>query len=244
MTTQPLFVADSFVKSFGSREVLKAATAWAVPGHVTVLFGRNGSGKTTLIRAALGLLRADCGIVRYDGETYLKPRLHHLAREGVMYVPDRGLLSRRRTLRWHFRMLELQMGGGEWSDSVHVMGLDLHLDKKRDQMSGGEKRRADLSMVLARRPRCLIADEPLAGIAPADKEIVSRVIRGLADDGCAVLATGHDVDPLMALADDVVWVVGGTTHWLGSPTSAREHFQFRQEYLGPGRDPGQGDQHA
>jgi len=244
MKTQPLFVADSFVKSFGSREVLKAATAWAVPGRVTVLFGRNGSGKTTLIRAALGLLRADCGIVRYDGETYLKPRLHHLARKGLMYLPDRGLLSRRRTLRWHFRMLELQMGGGEWGGSVHLMGLDSHLDKKRDQMSGGEKRRADLSMVLARQPRCLIADEPLAGIAPADKEIVSRVIRGLADDGCAVLVTGHDVDSLMALADDVVWVVGGTTHWLGPPASARDHFQFRQEYLGPGRHRDQGDQHA
>ena len=93
----PLFVADSFGKTFGDREVLKAATAWAVPGTVTVLFGRNGSGKSTLIRAALGLIRADFGLVRYDGATHLKPRLHSLARQGLMFIPDRGLLSRRRT---------------------------------------------------------------------------------------------------------------------------------------------------
>jgi ABC-type multidrug transport system ATPase subunit len=236
---EPLFVADSFVKSFGQREVLKAATAWAVPGKVTVLFGRNGSGKSTLIKAALGLLRAEYGVVRYDGVTYSKPRLHHLARLGLMYLPDRGLLSRRRTLRWHHRLLDLQMEEDPWPGAVGAMAVGGLLDRRRDEMSGGEKRRADLSLVLAREPRCLIADEPLAGIAPADKEMVSRAIRTLADGGCAVLVTGHDVEALMDLSDEVVWVVGGTTHWLGAPETAREHFQFRQEYLGSRGQPGE-----
>lgn len=229
----PLFVADSFGKVYGDREVLKAATAWATPGAVTVLFGRNGSGKSTLIRAALGLLRADFGQVRYDGISYLKPRLHRLAREGLMYLPDRGLLSRRRTLRWHHWLLRLQMDNPPEAGALETVGAEPLLDRAESQSSGGEKRRAEVSLALARNPRCLIADEPLAGIAPGDKEVVSAAIRRLADRGCAVLVTGHDVDALMDLADDVVWVVGGTTHWLGSPASARDHFQFRQEYLGP-----------
>lgn len=229
----PLFLADCYGKTFGSREVLKAATAWATPGTVTVLFGRNGSGKSTLIRAALGLLRTDFGLVKYDGTTYLKPRLHHLARRGLMYLPDRGLLSRRRTLRWHHRLLELQMDGEPAPGALEAMAVESLLDKEESQMSGGEKRRAELSLILARQPRCLIADEPLAGIAPGDKEVVSATIRKLAEGGCAVLVTGHDVAALMDLSDDVVWMVGGTTHWLGSPASAKEHFQFRQEYLGP-----------
>jgi len=231
-TPDPLFVADSFVKRFGSREVLKSATAWAVPGGVTVLFGRNGSGKSTLIKCALGLLGAESGIVVFDGETYSKPRLHHLARLGLMYVPDRGLLSRRRTLRWHHRLLSLQMQANLRPGALGAMGVEGLLNRRKDQMSGGERRRADLSLVLARGPRCLIVDEPLAGLEPGDKEVVSRAIRTLADHGCAVLVTGHDVEALMDLSDDVVWVVGGTTHWLGSPESAREHFQFKQEYLG------------
>ena len=229
----PLFLADCYGKTFGSREVLKAATAWATPGTVTVLFGRNGSGKSTLIRASLGLLRTDFGLLKYDGTTYLKPRLHHLARRGLMYLPDRGLLSRRRTLRWHHRLLKLQMDREPAPGALEAMAVESLLDKEESQMSGGEKRRAELSLILARKPRCLIADEPLAGIAPSDKEVVSAAIRKLAEAGCAVLVTGHDVDALMDLSDDVVWVVGGTTHWLGSPASAKEHFQFRQEYLGP-----------
>ncbi len=278
MKTEPLFAADSFGKSFGSREVLKAATVWAVPGRVTVLFGRNGSGKSTLLRAAMGLLRPDFGVVRYDGEAYLRPRLHKLARRGLMYFPDRGLLSRRRNLAWHHRVLRLQMSRSRLSEAeagVAVEGLgagapvkepeagvaveelgagarveelgagarvkelgagapveDL-LSKLPDEMSGGEARRAEMSLVLARKPRCLIADEPLAKIAPKDKEVVSGAIRKLADEGCAVLVTGHDVEALLSLADEVVWMVGGTTHWLGSPDSARNHFQFRQDYLGP-----------
>jgi ABC-type multidrug transport system ATPase subunit len=228
----PLFVADSFVKRFGSTEVLKSATAWAIPGGVTVLFGRNGSGKSTLLKSSLGLLGAESGIVRFDGETYPRPRLHHLARLGLMYVPDRGLLSRRRTLRWHHSLLKLQMRADLRPGAVGAMGMEGLLDRRKDQMSGGERRRADLSLVLARGPRCLIADEPLAGLEPGDKETVSGAIRALADRGCAVLVTGHDVEALMDLSDDVVWVVGGTTHWLGSPETAREHFQFRQEYLG------------
>jgi len=235
METPPLFVADSFGKTYGSTEILKAATAWAVPGTVTVLFGRNGSGKSTLIKAALGLIRPDFGLVRYDGETLLKPKLHRLARKGLMYIPDRGLLSRRRPLRWHHRQLALRVGRDPEAEALDsVMATHLQ-DQRVNEMSGGEKRRAEMSLALARNPRCLIADEPLAGLSPSDQELVSRAIRLLADGGCAVLVTGHDVEALMNLSDDVVWVVGGTTHWLGSPSSARDHFQFRQEYLGPER---------
>jgi len=230
---EPLFVADSFGKTFGHNEVLKAATAWAMPGKVTVLFGRNGSGKTTLIRAAMGLQRADFGIVRYDGITYLRPRLHTLSRKGLMYLPDRGLLSRRRTLRWHHRVLSLQMNGEVDEAAIQTMRVEPLLELEESRMSGGERRRAELSLVLARRPICLVADEPLAGIASTDMDEISGVIRKLADEGCAVLVTGHDVNALMALADDVTWMVAGTTHWLGAPESARDHHQFRREYLGP-----------
>jgi ABC-type multidrug transport system ATPase subunit len=235
MKARPLFVADSFGKSFGGREVLKAATAWAVPGTITVLFGRNGSGKSTLLKAALGLLHSDFGVLRYDDEAILRPRLHRLARRGLMYLPDRGLLSRRRTLAWHHGLLRRQMKEVPAPGALESVGVEDLLSRAPHEMSGGEVRRAEMSLVLARNPRCLVADEPLAGLAPNDQETISGALRALAGAGCAVLVTGHDVEALMALSDDVVWVVGGTTHWLGPPESARDHFHFRQDYLGPGR---------
>ena len=150
-----------------------------------------------------------------------------------MYLPDRGLLSRRRTLRWHHRLLSLQRNGKVDETGIVAMRVESLLDLEESRISGGERQRAELSLVLARRPRCLLADEPLTGIAPSDLDEISGAIRELADEGCAVLVTGHDVNALMALGDDIVWMVAGTTHWLGSPESAREHHQFRREYLGP-----------
>jgi ABC-type lipopolysaccharide export system ATPase subunit len=107
------------------------------------------------------------------------------------------------------------------------------LDKTVLEMSGGEERRAEMAVAWARKPSVLIADEPLAGLAPKDQEVVAGVIRSMARDGTGVILSGHDVRPLLELADEIVWMVAGTTHGLGSSDEARAHDQFRKEYLGP-----------
>ena len=100
-------------------------------------------------------------------------------------------------------------------------------------MSGGERRRCELALALARGPRCLIADEPLNEIEPRDRPLVTESIRTLADGGAAVLVTGHQAEDLLELADEVIWIAAGTTHGLGSPAEARAHGRFRRDYLGP-----------
>ena len=93
-----MFVADSFGVSFRGRTVLRAATVWAEAGRITAVLGRNGCGKTSLIRAALGPGPRDFGTVRFRDRVYERPRLSVLARAGLFYLPERDLLSRRRTL--------------------------------------------------------------------------------------------------------------------------------------------------
>jgi len=220
--------------SFYGKAVLKSASVWAVPGEVTVILGRNGSGKSTLFRAALGLVSREFGTVRYAAETFLSPTLHQLGRRGVFYLPDSGLLSRRKTLAWHLSLLRKQFQGKVRNDLPPGIRLDDIMDKTVWKMSGGEERRADLALAWTRGPSCLLADEPLAGLAPKDQLLASEVIRAMADAGCAVVVTGHDVRPLMELADQVTWMVGGTTHGIGTPEEAAAHEQFRREYLGPG----------
>jgi ABC-type lipopolysaccharide export system ATPase subunit len=107
------------------------------------------------------------------------------------------------------------------------------MEKESWEMSGGEERKAGMALAWVRGPTCLLADEPLAGLAPRDQEVVADMIRVMADEGCAVIATGHDVRPLFDLADEIVWMVAGTTHGIGSSDDARAHEQFRREYLGP-----------
>jgi lipopolysaccharide export system ATP-binding protein len=231
----PLFRADSVGKWFGSTAVLKAATVWAEPGRVTALFGRNGCGKSTLLRIGAGVVAADSGAVHFDGACYLRPRLHQLAARGLFYLPQDSLLSARWSLREHYRALAWRFGGEDADRVLAELELTELLDQHPDQLSGGEHRRATLAVARIRRPRCLLADEPFVGINPIAAETVAHALAAMAAQGCAIVVTGHEVPQLMGIADEVVWMVAGTTHGLGGPAEALEHGQFRREYLGPGR---------
>jgi ABC-type branched-subunit amino acid transport system ATPase component len=91
-----------------------------------------------------------------------------------------------------------------------------------------------IALAIARRPTVLLADEPLVGLAPVDQEFLAGLLRAMANEGVAVVTTGHDTPVLLSASDVIVWSVAGTTHYLGSPADARRHHQFRREYLGPG----------
>lgn len=234
-----VFRADSVGKSYGGRSVLKAATLWARAGTITVLLGRNGSGKSTLFRIAAGLLAPDYGVVLFRGRAHERPRLHRLAADGLFYLPERGLLQRNRTLRAHFDAVARRFDVPADPAELDVLRLDDLLDRRPTVLSGGERRRAEVALALARRPHCLLADEPLMGVAPKDIELLAVAFRALASTGCAVVISGHEVAPLFRLADEIIWIAAGTTHGLGTATQARENWQFRREYLGslPTSDP-------
>jgi ABC-type multidrug transport system ATPase subunit len=228
-----LLTFDSIGKSFGRRQVLHSGSLWGTAGQITVLLGRNGCGKSTLIRAGLGLIRATHGLTRWEDQV-VAPSLPDLARRGLFFVPDRGLLSRRLNLR---AQLELYADafGGSVDEAARAEGIHHLLEQRTVQISGGEERRAELALARLRGPRCLLADEPFAGLSPLDRGRVSSDLREHAAAGVAVIVTGHEVEDLLAVADEVIWMVAGTTHVLGSPEAARNHHQFRREYLGPER---------
>jgi len=105
------------------------------------------------------------------------------------------------------------------------------LESSGASLSTGERRRAEVVMALLRDPVCLLADEPLQGIAPRDADLMSAAFRDLAARGCAVIITGHEVPSLLDLADRIVWMSAGTTHDLGTATAALDNHSFRREYL-------------
>lgn len=230
-----IFAADSIFKAYGARTVLQVASVWAAPGMITVLFGRNGCGKSTLLKIGVGLMRADRGMVHFRGTVYERPRLHRLAARGLFYLPDAGLLTGRMTLREHLRKVAWRFGGGLGAEDAEELAVAELLDRPVREYSGGEVRRAEVAVAVARQPLCLVADEPLAGIDPTDGERVARVLRRMAARGCAIISTGHEVPQMMAMADEIVWMTGGTTHGLGTAARAVENEQFRRDYLGPGR---------
>ena len=231
----PLLVADCVTKSFRGKRILSAGSLRAVPGQLRVLLGRNGAGKSTLLKIAAGWIQPDSGAVHYDGVAFLTARLPTLARSGVFYLPDQDLFSSAFTVRAQLEMLRQQFGGGDIETAAETAGIRARLDQYPHDLSGGERRRAEIAAILVRRPRCLLADEPLRGIAPKDAEDMMRVFTSLAAEGTAVVVTGHEVPTLLASANHVTWCTAGTTYELGPPSAAIQQETFRREYLGNAR---------
>lgn len=229
---KPIFAAEGFAKRFGAAEVLRAASVQAWPGCVTLLLGRNGSGKSTLLRCALGLLGAETGAVKWRGRATLRPRVARMAREGLCFVPDAGLAVPGRRVHAHLAALAAAFPEARRLTDLDPLDVSPLLGSRVRELSGGERRRVELTFGLLRNPLCLIADEPLTGLAPVDQQRAVRALREAAGRGAAVLITGHEVELLMQAADEVVWITAGGTRVMGTPEQTWRHPEFVRDYLG------------
>jgi ABC-type multidrug transport system ATPase subunit len=231
-----LLIAESIGKRFGERTVLSAATLRVESGSITVLVGRNGIGKSTLLKIAAGWMRPDYGAVHFRGQCYLPARLHRLAEHGLFYLPDRELLSPGFSIREHLECVARRWHERDWKWVARVTNLEERLAERPPSLSEGERRRAELALVLLRRPVCLLADEPYRGLAPSDAEMLCAALRRLVEDGCGVVITGHEIATLWSVADRVVWCTDGTTYDLGTPAAAANDWRFRHGYLTSGAE--------
>lgn len=224
--------ADSIGKSFGTRRILTAASLRARAGTVTALLGRNGAGKSTLLKVAAGWIAADYGIVRFAGRVYPRPRLAELARRGLFYLADRTFLEPSQPLGRQLTTISERFQGPPAGEVAEALGLGDQLATAPGRLSGGELRRAEVAAAVARRPLCVVADEPFRGTAPLDIEMIVGALRRLAVNGCAVVISGHEVTTMLAAADRFVWCVAGTTHEYESVEAVRADLQFQREYFG------------
>jgi len=235
MSHQYVLVADSIGKRYGRRPILTSASLWATPGRITAVLGRNGVGKSTLLKVAAGWIRADYGVVILNDERFVRPRLARLATLGLFYLPERSLLCSTRTLGQHFDVIARLSSRARTEQAVTQLRLEELLGQRPPSLSGGEQRRAEMALAMARGPSCLLADEPFRGIAPTDAELLAHCLQSMAGEGCALVVTGHEVPTLLHVADEVIWLTAGTTHVLGTPDEAHSNEQFLREYLGGAR---------
>jgi ABC-type multidrug transport system ATPase subunit len=227
-------VADCVSKTFHGRPVLTSASLRAQSGQVRAIFGRNGSGKSTLLKIAVGWIQPDSGVVRIHNAPQLGASLPKLAREGVFYLPDHDILAPTFTLAAQLALFERRYKRRSGRDAARIAQVEHLLDRRPPSFSGGELRRAEIALAIARAPAVLVADEPYRGITPADHDGLTDLFRTLASEGCAVVVTGHEVPSLLAAAHHVTWCTDGTTYELGPPEFACAHEGFRDRYLGPG----------
>jgi len=228
----PTLVADSVGKRFGDRRVLTAASLRVTAGECRALIGRNGAGKSTLLKIAAGGMAPDHGVIIWKGERLQRAHLARFAREGLLLLAPDGLLAPGQRLGAQLEMVAQTFGGGDPIEAMRALRLDQLASQRVDQLSGGERRRANLALALVRSPDCLLADEVFRDVAPLDCELVGETLRALAARGCAVLVTGHEIGFLLTYCDHVTWCSAGTTRELGPPAQAKQVDAFRAEYLG------------
>ena len=189
----------------------------AGPG-ITALFGRSGAGKTTVINTVAGLLRPDAGHVHLDGSTlfdsgsqvFVPPAKRHL---GYVFQDARLFphLSVEGNLTFGARYAAADSKGADLKEVVMLLGLETHLNRPPNTLSGGEKQRVALGRALLSRPRMLLMDEPLANLdGPRKLEIIPYLER-LRDGplGLPILYVSHAVDEVARLADTLVLIQDG-----------------------------------
>ena len=236
--------AEHLQKSYGARMVVKDVHLAVSAGEVVGLLGPNGAGKTTTFYMVVGLVRADAGEIRIDGRPVQTLPIHRRARLGLSYLPQEASIFRKLTVAENIRaVLELQLGTDGRSlptrvvyEELERLLHDLSIEKLRDSpapaLSGGERRRVEIARALATQARCILLDEPFAGIDPIAVIEIQRIVAFLRSRGIGVLITDHNVRETLGICDRAYIISEGRVLAEGTPQEIVANAEVRKVYLG------------
>ena len=225
---------DNLVKSFKGRTVVAGVSINIEAGEVVGLLGPNGAGKTTTFYMVLGLLKPDRGRVMLNGEDVTDLPVYKRARKGLGFLPQEPSIFRKLTVEQNvmaiLEILDLSEEERRQRLESLLQALDLtHLAKSRAYtLSGGERRRAEITRALVTSPDFLLLDEPFAGIDPIAIADIQAIIARLKEKGVGILITDHNVRETLQIVDRAYLIyegrvlVAGTAHELASDERARE----------------------
>lgn len=225
---------DNLVKSFRGRTVVAGVSIRLKAGEVVGLLGPNGAGKTTTFYMVLGLLKPDRGRVLLNGEDVTDLPVYKRARRGLGFLPQEPSIFRKLTVEQNLmailEILDLTKEERRKRLDGLLRELDLaHLAKsKAYTLSGGERRRAEITRSLVTSPDFMLLDEPFAGIDPIAVADIQTIIARLKERGIGILVTDHNVRETLQIVDRAYLIyegqvlVSGTAHELASDERARE----------------------
>lgn len=231
--------ASHLKKHYKSRDVVKDVSLEIRRGEVVGLLGPNGAGKTTSFYMLVGLIAADQGNILLDGHDITKLPVHERARLGISYLPQEASIFRKLTVAQNIMaILELR---SDLSKKARKLAQDQLLDEFRIShlrdtlgmnLSGGERRRAEIARALATEPKYILLDEPFAGIDPISVLDVKRIITHLRKRGIGILITDHNVRDTLNICEHAYIVNQGEMICAGNPESILVNEEVRSVYLG------------
>jgi lipopolysaccharide export system ATP-binding protein len=226
--------ARGLVKTFRQRRVVNDVSVHIDRGEVVGLLGPNGAGKTTTFYMVVGLLSPDRGRIVLDGTDVTDLPMYRRCRQGIGYLPQESSVFRKLTVEENLlAILEtLELGGRErrerLSGLLRELGLESLAKQRAYTLSGGERRRLEITRCLITAPNYILLDEPFTGIDPIAIAEIQGIVARLKNKGIGVLITDHNVRETLSITDrsyilyDGQILVSGTAHELATNERARE----------------------
>ncbi|MBL9168420.1 MAG: LPS export ABC transporter ATP-binding protein [Verrucomicrobiales bacterium] len=226
-------------KEYRKRRVVDGVSIHVNAGEIVGLLGPNGAGKTTTFNMVVGGVRPDAGSVNFLGEDVTREAMHLRARRGVGYLTQEPSVFRKLTVEQNLlAILETcQMNRQERAIRLKYLLEELDLTRLSSsmayQLSGGEKRRLEITRALVTSPKLLLLDEPFGGIDPIAVYEVQKIVRRLRDRGLGILITDHNVRETLKLVDRAYLIHKGQVVYEGGGPEMLQDPKAREIYLGP-----------
>jgi len=231
---------ENLTKSFRQKKVVDNVDVEIRGGEVVGLLGPNGAGKTTIFYMIVGLLQPDSGKILLNGEEITSLPMYLRARKGIGYLPQEPSVFRKLTVEENLvAILEtLPLSGEERRERLEQLLDELGLSALRRQkaysLSGGERRRVEITRALVLSPFFILLDEPFAGIDPIAVFDIQTIIRQLKSRGIGIIITDHNVRETLGVCDRAYILNEGQILEAGTPERISRSRKARKIYLGDG----------
>jgi lipopolysaccharide export system ATP-binding protein len=230
--------AENLVRYYSRWRVVNDVSIQVRRGEVVGLLGPNGAGKTTTFYMIVGLLQPNEGRVTLDGDEITREPMYRRARRGLGYLAQEPSIFRRLTVRENVvAVLEtMKLTRAERAERLAQLLEDLNLthlaDRQASKLSGGERRRVEITRALARRPSFMLLDEPFVGIDPIAVAEIQDIVGRLRDRGLGVLITDHNVRETLRITDRAYIMYEGRILLQGTAEELASDPEARKIYLG------------
>ena len=230
--------ATGLEKSYRKRKVVSSLSLSIASGEVVGLLGPNGAGKTTTFYMTVGLTAPDSGRVELDGHDVTDDPMYVRARKGIGYLPQEPSIFRGLTVEQNIMSIleTLDLDAAQRRTRLRELLAELNLTplaaSPAHTLSGGERRRAEITRALVMNPRFMLLDEPFAGIDPIAVAEIQKIIFHLKERGIGVLITDHNVLQTLKITDRAYIVTDGAIFRSGTPAALAGDEEVRRIYLG------------
>ncbi len=234
----PTLRTNALTKSYSGRTVVRGVSIDVGAGEIVGLLGPNGAGKTTTFYMTVGLTVPDSGQVFLDDEDVTESPMYIRARKGIGYLPQEPSIFRGLTVEQNIMAILETLGldaatrRQRLRDLLAELNLTPLASAPAYTLSGGERRRAEITRALVISPRFILLDEPFAGIDPIAVTDIQKIIFHLKSRGIGVLITDHNVRETLRITDRAYIVHDGVIFRSGTPTALAEDEEVRRIYLG------------